>query len=304
MTPKEVPGFLDHLPNAHFVAKYNDQSEEWHALRAKGIGGTEAPIISGLNPYRSKYSLWMEKSGRIEREFKSNGAMEWGRRLESAVAMKFQDEHRSLEVMETGSWSSNTAEWMLCNPDRIVWDPEDEKYFVLELKTANANSASAWKYSPPLHYQAQVQWYMATLDLEYTAALAVLIGGQDYREYTIEPDEKMQARMVKDSQDFLDSIADNKPPEPDGSDSSHDAIRTVNSTIDQGTVVQVGDELLKKYYSASMRYQKVRSEELYYKNLILEMMGSSEYAINSDGDPVFKRVSRAGYRPYLKKLDI
>ena len=40
--------------------------EEWLALRRElGIGGSDAGAVIGLNPYKSAYALWAEKTGRV-----------------------------------------------------------------------------------------------------------------------------------------------------------------------------------------------------------------------------------------------
>ena len=41
---------------------YNSK-EEWLALRKKlGVGGSEAGAVIGMNPYKSAYTLWAEKT--------------------------------------------------------------------------------------------------------------------------------------------------------------------------------------------------------------------------------------------------
>ena len=34
--------------------------------KSKSIGGSDASVIMGLNPYKSPYQLWMEKTGQVE----------------------------------------------------------------------------------------------------------------------------------------------------------------------------------------------------------------------------------------------
>lgn len=41
-----------------------DSMEEWLVNR-KGIGGSDASAILGLNPYKTNQELWMEKKGQI-----------------------------------------------------------------------------------------------------------------------------------------------------------------------------------------------------------------------------------------------
>ena len=41
----------------------NMTREEWVQLRSRGIGGSDASVIMGKNPYRSILQLWEEKTG-------------------------------------------------------------------------------------------------------------------------------------------------------------------------------------------------------------------------------------------------
>ena len=40
--------------------------EEWLQLRRNGIGGSDASVIMGKNPYRSILQLWEEKTGKLQ----------------------------------------------------------------------------------------------------------------------------------------------------------------------------------------------------------------------------------------------
>ena len=41
---------------------YKDKAE-WLSLRGNYIGGSDAGAVVGLNPYKSAYALWAEKTG-------------------------------------------------------------------------------------------------------------------------------------------------------------------------------------------------------------------------------------------------
>lgn len=41
--------------------------EEWLDNRLKGVGGSDAGSVLGLNKYKSAYALWCEKTGRIHK---------------------------------------------------------------------------------------------------------------------------------------------------------------------------------------------------------------------------------------------
>ena len=42
---------------------YSNETE-WHNLRKKGIGGSDAGVIIGKNKYKNILQLWEEKTGR------------------------------------------------------------------------------------------------------------------------------------------------------------------------------------------------------------------------------------------------
>lgn len=54
----------------------NLSTSEWLKMRTIGVGGSDASIIAGCNPYRSIFELWQEKRGEI-------GDSSKGRRIRS-----------------------------------------------------------------------------------------------------------------------------------------------------------------------------------------------------------------------------
>ena len=37
--------------------------EKWLELRKNGIGGSDAGVVVGVNPWKNRFQLWMEKTG-------------------------------------------------------------------------------------------------------------------------------------------------------------------------------------------------------------------------------------------------
>ena len=67
--------------------------EEWLEERRKSLGGSDMGAVLGLNRYRSPYTVWAEKTGRIG-ETPDNEAMRVGRDLEQYVASRFEEASR------------------------------------------------------------------------------------------------------------------------------------------------------------------------------------------------------------------
>ena len=49
------------------VSTRNMDKKEWLKWRTMGIGGSDASVIAGVNPYRSVFQLWKEKRDRKNR---------------------------------------------------------------------------------------------------------------------------------------------------------------------------------------------------------------------------------------------
>jgi putative phage-type endonuclease len=64
---------------------------DWLEWRRKGIGGSDASVICGINQYKSPIELWMEKTGQLPHalEKQAGEAAYWGNQLESVVKTEF-----------------------------------------------------------------------------------------------------------------------------------------------------------------------------------------------------------------------
>ena len=72
--------------------------QEWLAARQKGIGGSEASAIMGMNPYMTNVELWEYKTGKRVREDIDNTAMKYGRDAERALIELFALDYPEYEV--------------------------------------------------------------------------------------------------------------------------------------------------------------------------------------------------------------
>jgi putative phage-type endonuclease len=116
--------------------------EEWLKWRAKGIGGSDASVVCGLNRYKSPVELWMEKTGQIEPKAAGEAA-HWGTMLEPLIRNEFT-ERTGLQIkQEHAILQHSEYPFMLANLDGIVSDPLNGDC-VFEAKTANAFKSDDW----------------------------------------------------------------------------------------------------------------------------------------------------------------
>lgn len=167
-------------------------------IREGSVGGTSAAAIAGLSPYCTPYGAWLRLMGTAPPK-KDSPAMRWGRLLESVIADVYaRDRGLSITVPEESIVHPQYG-WRHATPDAIVVDSDGKHLWGLEVKTAGAHYADRWGEAGTSHvppgYQAQCDWYMHVLDLDRWD-VAVLIGGQDYRTYTINRDGKRESAFV------------------------------------------------------------------------------------------------------------
>ena len=68
----------------HVIDTSGMTREKWLALRRQSIGASDAPVIAGLSKYKSRFALWLEKTGQMVPE-EAGQAARWGSRLEDDI---------------------------------------------------------------------------------------------------------------------------------------------------------------------------------------------------------------------------
>ena len=173
-----------------FDGSPDEVNAQWERARRGGIGGSDVAAIMGISKFRSPYEVWLDKTGRVEpQDISGKQAVEWGNRLEDTVARKFADDHPELSVKRRNAMLvSKSRPWAFANLDRVATD-ENGNHYVLECKTAGERRKHDWDDGVPDYYQTQVVHYLGVTGFS-GAWVAVLIGGQDYREFYIPRDEE------------------------------------------------------------------------------------------------------------------
>lgn len=136
-------------------------SDEWLAWRKKGLGSSDASVLSGHSPWRSIQDLWTEKvTG--ESNIKDNWAMQRGRDLEP-VAREIYEFQMGFECPPSTMMSKKNALF------RASFDGLNiEKNIVLEIKCPGKKDLEIAKNNMmPLKYYSQVQWLLMVSELKF-----------------------------------------------------------------------------------------------------------------------------------------
>lgn len=193
---------------------------DWLKYRKKGITGTDAGAICGLNPYSSAFQIYQDKITDEIEEF-DNESMRQGRDLEEYVARRFSEE-TGLKVRRANAIFQNEENpFMLADFDRLIVGQKAG----LECKTVSPYSSDKWNDGNiPLYYQMQVQHYLAVsgFDCWYIAAV---VFGREFLIRKIERDEELINYLIDIERGFwYNNVLAGIMPEPDGSDNCSEMI--------------------------------------------------------------------------------
>lgn len=203
--------------NCDLILSVKDAEDhgKWLEARAIGIGGSDAAVIMGMNPYKSPYQLWLEKTGQAEAPDLSHvQAVYWGSKNEANIADWFQEE-TGKRVKRLGTLRRREYPFMLANVDRTVVGENAG----LEIKTAGVRQYRKWKDDEiPDAYYCQCLHYMAVTGADYWY-IAVLLGGNEAKWKRIERNEEDIQHLIMAETDFWKLVEARTPPPVDGSDS-------------------------------------------------------------------------------------
>lgn len=160
---------------------YVKDVDQWHQLRSKGVGGSDAGIVMNVSQYRTPYELWEEKTGKVKREFVTNEAIEKGNALEPVMFELFKILYGNrYEVIDTKniSLSSKQFPYMRANLDGALINKQTGQKGVLEIKSTtiqNASMLKKWRKDDlPITYYFQVLHYLYVTGFDFAIVYAIL----------------------------------------------------------------------------------------------------------------------------------
>lgn len=250
--------------NQNAIPTRDMSRHEWLLERTKGIGGSDAGVILGLNKYRTAFELWLEKSGQVDPIEVDNESIYWGNEMENVVAKEF--EKRTGKKVRRSNFMYNHPEYpfIKANVDRLVVGESA----VLECKTASAFLAKEWENDEiPDTYLIQVQHYLGVTGKE-KGYIAVLIGGNRFIWKEIERDEELITMIFNAEKDFWEHrVIAGIPPALDGSSAAEKYIKEKYSLAEKDKEIVLPSE----YKELLIQYEKIKSDEKLIKTAKTEI---------------------------------
>lgn len=251
--------------------------EQWLADRRLGIGGSDAAAVMGMSKYKTPLSVWMEKTGRtVPEDISDKPAVYWGNILEDVVAREYAKRHPGHRVRRLNAvMVSKRWPFMRASVDRVVTD-ERGRRGILECKTADKRLAGDWDGGIPDYYVPQPIHYLAVSGYDFYV-VAVLIGGNDYRENTFERDEDDIMVLVGAEGAFWEMVEGDVMPAPTGSPDDGAALAEVYPDGD-GTVSTTDEQMpeLAAYARAKAAADAAEAAKREAANALKAAMGGAK----------------------------
>ena len=242
-----------------------ENKEEWVKSRAKGIGGSEVAAVLGLDPYRSPYSVWVEKSTGQSRNI-DNAFTRAGNKLERIVVEYFEEETKfQIEKQRLDDFHQVTHpdyEYMRGSRDRVYIKPTGIKC-ILECKTTQTTID---KNDIPVTWYCQLQWYMGLYNVEM-GAIAWLERGLRFDYLEIPFDRNFFNYLVEKVKEFWEDYVETNIEPP------YLHVHDVESKYplhQDGSVIEATNELYELYNKLKEIKEKKKELETAEDDLIAQ----------------------------------
>lgn len=267
----------------------NMSREEWLESRRAGIGGSDAAAVIGVNPFKSAYSVYLDKIGEGE-HIDTSYRMELGSRIEEFIAKEFELATGKQTRRRNAILQHDEHEFMLANIDREVVG----EHAGLEIKFISPFAAKAWEDGGiPLYYELQCLHYMAVTGYKKWY-LCALVGNERLEIREIERDEETINGLIEAEKEFwTEHILAQNPPEPSTKDLSEFLKRVYpKATEGLSTIIESQTGNLDRLVEVKDLIKKLEEEKEDIENNIKLAIGEAENGVNSKYKVTYKTSER------------
>lgn len=280
---------------------------EWLEARRKGIGGSDAAAILGLSRYRTAIDVYEDKLGLVP-ERPQTAAMQWGLRLEDAIATAYTEE-TGRAVRKAGGIrrAHHVRDFpMIASIDRLSVDGQR----VVELKKKRTEDDLGSEDDPPekrvpADWYVQTQHYLEVVDRD-VADVAVLVAGSDFRVIPIPRDRDYGADLRTEEGAFWRTYVETGTYPPAGADDLANLARRFGRSTDDERVATAEQAMLIETYLecvAGVAIAETQRDEIRAK--IEEQMGKVGRLVAPGGTITWRShdVTRVGWKTYAGVLE-
>jgi putative phage-type endonuclease len=252
---------------------------EFLARRKSGIGGSDVAAVLGVSKWKTPFELYKDKTTDII-DVEESDILHFGNILEQVVANEFSRRNNVKVQKRNSLYRHSEHPELIANIDRYVVGGA-----ILECKTCSAWAQGKFGKAGdeiPDEYQLQIQHYMYVTGIR-EAYLAVLIGGNEYRQFEIPYHSGLAEHAAGECVNFWQNhVLKNVPPPPTVRDTLTDYyIAESGASITATPAIM---ELIEEYKTlkGDEKEVKARMEEVKFE--LQNFAQTNELILNPAGD--------------------
>lgn len=269
--------------------------EEWLELRRNGIGGSDASVVMGKNPWCSVQQLWEDKTGKAPVKDEGSEYTYWGNVMEPIIRKEFMN-RTGLKVRQKHFMMFHPEfTFMFADVDGIVTDENGEKC-IFEAKTVSQYREGEWEDGNiPVEYMLQVQHYLAVCGMQ-KSYIAALIEENHFVYHTILRNDEMIADLIYAEKKFWNyNVKCDIRPEIDDSEATKEYLarkyeKSVKDRINLDSSLEI---VLKEYKEVDSQLKDMEKKKTGLSNRLKEALGEHEEGQLESGQIVrWRRVEK------------
>ena len=269
------------------IIPYTSQ-EAWLDARKQDVTSTESAALFSMSPYITHFDLWHRKHSGVVPEFKSNDRMNWGNRLEAAIAYGIAEE-QGWKVAPLKEYMRDPDARMGSSFDFVITSLGEPAH--LEIKNVDYLAfRDGWlehedgTIEAPEHIEMQVQHQMAVSGFRQSF-IGAFIGGNRGVVIERQRDEDVIAAIRAKVAAFWKTVDAGQEPNPVMPEDADVLIR-LNQYARPGKVLSAdGDEklarLLEDYKKAATIEKNAKEDKDVAKATIFKHIGDAEKVLTS-----------------------
>lgn len=211
----------DYLGDAKLIDEVVEGSVEWLNMRHEGVGGSSIMEALGFHwksrpgdpvymKTEEKIQHWenmgVQKSTPVESiEEDFGGVLFRGHKWEPSLLTRYAIENNVRVGISKATWKGKHP-LQVVNVDGIVLDDNGKPVGILECKTSSREWT--WKWGVPMHYRAQVLWYLDAFGMDFADVIVKFDTGY-IETYRIRRDETIDGtHRTKTIPEYFDELED------------------------------------------------------------------------------------------------
>lgn len=233
------------------IEPIKQRSTEWHAWRKTGLSASTAMVVLGQSPYKTRWRLWAEKTGKaVEPDLSKNPHVQRGIKFED-VARQVAEHALGDVVLLPVCVRSSRYPFMIASLDGI-----DDHRAPVELKCPSdrsfADIVARGEDSKPYHfYRHQVVHQAICTGSDHGWLVFYHVTTRQYRKFRIAATPRESRNLLLQSEVFWDRVQTGVAPELDP---------TRDLYVPKGNQLKSWISLSKEYRGYEQRIDELQSE--------------------------------------------